>query len=213
MLGKVADLKDEVIDFNKRFAGWDGLTQCLILIDGTDCPVQEPWPFYGQWYSSKFNGPAVKYEVGVCIKTGFIVWLNGPFVASKNDGRIFRETLEGLLAADESVEVDGGYKGSDKMKGPTAATSQKDRKQKLVVRGHHENVNGFLKVYNVQNFPFHHSGPSSEPSASSGPRKRSFSSRLCSRLGVFHRCGASKSFRAVDFGIDRWVDVGLLALQ
>lgn len=159
MLQKVAGLKDEVINLQNRFAGWDGKTQCLMSVDGTDCPVNEPWPFDGVWFSEKFNGPAIKYEVGVCIKTGFIVWINGPFEASKNDGTIFRNTLSTLLADDEGVEVDAGYKGDDKMKAPTTATS---RKQKSQVRGRHENVNGVLKVYNVLNFPFHHSNPRNE---------------------------------------------------
>ena len=66
-------------------------------VDGTDCPVFEPWPFSKKMYSHKLNGPGVKYEVGVCLMTGRIVWTNGPFVGSKHDGNIFRNGLSQLL--------------------------------------------------------------------------------------------------------------------
>lgn len=159
MLSKIAGLKGSVIDFDKRFDGWDGHSNCLISVDGTDCPVNEPWPFDGKWYSKKFNGPAVKYEVGVCIQTGWIVWVNGPFLASTNDNTIFQQTLAGMLSSDEGVEVDSGYGGHDALKTPTVAMSSLERKMKSVVRGRHENVNGLLKVFNVLNVPFHHSNP------------------------------------------------------
>ena len=159
MLEQVAELKDRVIRLENRFIDWDGKASCLISIDGTDCPVNEPWPFDTQMYSKKFNGPAVKYEVGVCIQTGSIVWICGAFVASTNDATIFKDTLANLLADDEGVEVDAGYKGHDKMKAPNVATSSVARKQKSVVRGRHENVNGRLKIYNVLNIPFRHLKP------------------------------------------------------
>jgi hypothetical protein len=50
-----------------------------MTVDGTDFWVYEPTPFDTQWYSHKINGPALRYEVAVCIKkTGWIVWIN-PF--------------------------------------------------------------------------------------------------------------------------------------
>lgn len=73
-----AVLSADVIKLEKRFLGFDGSTNCLISVDGTHCPVNEPWPFEKKWYSHKFNGPAVAYEVAVGITTGFIVWINGP---------------------------------------------------------------------------------------------------------------------------------------
>lgn len=105
---------------------------------------------------------AVKYEVGVCIKTGHIVWVNGPHVGSANDGTIFKDKLADLLADDEGAEVDAGYKGHDKMKAPTVASTRVHRKEKSVVRGRHENVNGRLKIFNVLNVPFRHTKPRNE---------------------------------------------------
>jgi hypothetical protein len=135
MLERIAVLKQKVISLDKRFQNYDGKTHCLISVDGTDCPIMEPWPFEKKWYSQKFIGPALKYEVGVCIKTGYIVWVNGPFVGSENDGTIFTQGLATFLAEDEGVEVDGSYKGHSKFKGPTVAMSRHQRKEKSIVRG------------------------------------------------------------------------------
>jgi DDE superfamily endonuclease len=159
-LEKVANLKDDVILLDNRLDGYDGSTNALMSVDGTDCPTMESWPFDPKWYSHKFNGPGVKYEVGVCIKTGYIVWINGPFVASTSDATIFKNTLSGLLADDEGVEVDKGYGGDKKLKSPQVNSSKLQKKEKAsAVGARHENVNSRLKIYNVLNIPFRHLNP------------------------------------------------------
>lgn len=52
---------------------------CKVTVDGTDCQIFEPRPFSKQWYSHKFKKAGVRYEVAVCIQTGWIVWINGPY--------------------------------------------------------------------------------------------------------------------------------------
>jgi hypothetical protein len=52
-------------------------------VDGTDFHIREPEPFDPEWYTKKFNGPGVRYEVGIAIQTGYIVWVNGPFKPGK----------------------------------------------------------------------------------------------------------------------------------
>lgn len=156
---RIANLKDDIIRFDKRFDGWNGSAKALISIDGIDCMINEPWPFDTTYYSQKFNGPALKYEVGVCIATGHIVWINGPHKAGKSDATVFKEKLATTLADDEVVEADGGYRGHDKLMAPNVATSRDARKQKSVVRGRHENVNSRLKIFNVLVVPFRHTNP------------------------------------------------------
>lgn len=153
---KIHDLEYDVIKLDNRFFGWDGKTTCLMSVDGTHCPINEPWPFSKKWYSEKLNGPGVTYEVGVCIKTGFIVWVNGPFVASTNDSAMFKETLTHLLADDEGVECDRGYTGDAKLKSNKVNQSRNDRLQKSGVRGRHEIVNSRLKIFDILNSCFHH---------------------------------------------------------
>jgi hypothetical protein len=100
----------------------------LISVDGIDCAIQEHYPFDVQIFSKKLNGPGFKYEIGVCILTGDIVWVNGPFFkAGRNDVTIFVEDgLKFTLAADEAVEVDAGYQGDNQLKNPNVAQTRAD---------------------------------------------------------------------------------------
>lgn len=81
---------------------------CLVTVDGTDFRIYEPTPFWGMWKSHKFNGPALRCEVAICIQTGSVVWIDGPFPAGKHDDlTIFQSCLKGMLDDDELVEADG----------------------------------------------------------------------------------------------------------
>ncbi len=37
----------------------------------------EPTEFDSKWQSHKFNGPGLRYEIGICIRTGDVVWAHG----------------------------------------------------------------------------------------------------------------------------------------
>ena len=87
-------------------------------IDGTDFRIPEPGLFHKeyspQWYSHKFKGPGVRYEVGLCIRTGMIVWISGPYECGIwTDIKIFRDALVHDLDSDERVEADKGYRGEN----------------------------------------------------------------------------------------------------
>ena len=65
-----------------------------MTVDGADFPIWEPRPYCkvgnAIWYSPKFKGAGLRYELGVCIQTGDIVWINGPFCPGNwNDVEIF----------------------------------------------------------------------------------------------------------------------------
>ena len=79
-------------------------------IDGMDCHILEPTPFSTKWFLHKFKGPGVRYEVGVCIRTGWIVWVNGPFPCGTwPDLKIAKERLSHCLDDGEKVIANGGY--------------------------------------------------------------------------------------------------------
>ena len=155
---RINDLKDDIIKIEHRFQGLDDVvtTNCFMSSDCVDCPVFESWPFSKRMFSKKFNGPGVKYDVGVCIKTGYIVWINGPFVASASESTIFKDGLGEHICEDEKVEVDSGPKGDHRLVQPHVGKDSKERKQKSVVRGRQEGVNGRMKVYSVLTNHFHH---------------------------------------------------------
>jgi hypothetical protein len=73
--------------------------------------MQEPWPWDRHYnpsvLSHKSQGAGYRYEMGVCIQTGDIVWVNGPFKCGDwPDINIFRCGLKGRLAPGEKVEAD-----------------------------------------------------------------------------------------------------------
>ena len=55
----------------------------MVSVDGTDCMIQKPSPFSSKWWSHKFNGHGVRYEVGLGIQNGDIVWVNGTFTCGE----------------------------------------------------------------------------------------------------------------------------------
>jgi hypothetical protein len=157
---KFFDLQNDVIIWKNRFDGQPDLENilydCMITVDCLDCSCSEPFPASKDMFSKKFNGPGLKYEVGICIKTGHIVWINGPFPAGNSEVTIFRGYLEGQLAEWELVETDTGLRGVNKARIPDQGITSGERKQKSVARARHETVNGKLKVFNVLVAYFHH---------------------------------------------------------
>jgi hypothetical protein len=96
------------IVWENRFKG-DGGNDCLITVDGTDFRIAEHGKIF---YSHKFKKSGLRYEVGLCIATGDIVWLNGPYECGRwPDISIFRDSLLSHLAPAERVEADDGYIG------------------------------------------------------------------------------------------------------
>jgi DDE superfamily endonuclease len=131
--------------------------RCKITVDGTDCPIQEPTPFNPGWYSHKFKGPGVRYEVGVCIRTGWIVWVNGPFPCGRwPDINIFRNNLVFKLGLGEMVLADGGYRDGRVFCDTPNGFNTPEQYVKSVARARHETVNGRFKRFEVLNAPYRH---------------------------------------------------------
>lgn len=129
---------------------------CKMTIDGTDFRIQQPAPYSTTWYSHKFEGPGVRYEVGVCIQTGDIVWVNGPFrCGSWPDLLIFKTYLQHRLEPHEFVEADGTYR-HPKCRLPDAYVSEADKRAKDDARHRHEGINGFFKAFGVLKQIFRH---------------------------------------------------------
>lgn len=50
-----------------------------VSLDGTDFRIREPQPFNKKWFSHKFKAAGVRYEIGISIVEGEIVWASGGF--------------------------------------------------------------------------------------------------------------------------------------
>jgi len=47
-------------------------------VDGKDFQIPTTEPYDKSWFLHKFQKPDVRYEVGIGIQTGYIVWVHGP---------------------------------------------------------------------------------------------------------------------------------------
>ncbi len=84
--------------------------KCMVCVHGTDCKIYEPVSFDPKWFSHKFKGPGLRYEVAISIQGGDIVWVHGPFPCGKYpDLKIFQAGLKDKLLPGENVIADSGY--------------------------------------------------------------------------------------------------------
>ena len=129
-----------------------------LVVDGTDYRIFEPRAlgFNPGWFSHKFRGPGVRWEVATCINTGWIVWIHGPFpCGTYSDLRIYRMALKTHLLPGERVVADGTYKD------PTVILKQQARnpehaREMALARSRHEIVNGRFKDFGALSQVFRH---------------------------------------------------------
>jgi len=135
------------IQWVNRFMGHTG-QRCLVSIDGVDFEIPEPTPWSSIWWSHKFNGPGLRYELTICIATGWIVAYNGPFeCGSWPDIKIFRSRLKRMLGRTEKVVADRGYRGDPRVVIPDQARDEVHLEEMNTARARHETVNGRLKTW------------------------------------------------------------------
>jgi hypothetical protein len=100
--------------------------------------------------------------VGTCIRTGDLVWINGPFPAGDSpDVEIFRLSLKLELGPNERVEADDGYVGEDPQaaKCPGGVRYMEDKHwhaKRSNVRSRGETANHRLKMFGAIGGTFRH---------------------------------------------------------
>lgn len=131
---------------------------CKMTVDGTDFRIRQPTIFEKKWYSHKYKGPGLCYEVGVCIFTGHLVWINGPFPCGANpDITIFRSALKWRLLPGEQVEADMGYRGEPLFVSlPDDYRSNQHKISKNHARARHKQINRRLKTFECLHQTFRH---------------------------------------------------------
>jgi hypothetical protein len=69
------------IIFKSRLGAHDVGNDCLMSIDGTDFHILQKGPAFA---SHKYEGKsALRYELGIDILAGNLVWVSGPYPAGK----------------------------------------------------------------------------------------------------------------------------------
>lgn len=127
----------------------------FVSVDGTDCPINEPTPFCTAWYSHKMHRAGLRYEVGVSIKKGHIVWVNGPFpCGTYPDISIFKSKMLLSITSGEKVVADSGYSHDSCITPTTVRASEKEMHS--LIRARHETVNSRLKFFSSVNCTFRH---------------------------------------------------------
>ena len=121
-----------------------------MVVDGIDLQIKEPLKngFDSKWYSHKWNGPGIRYEVATCINTGRIVWIHGPFPAGKwADIQIYRLKLKSYLQQGEKVWADLGYRGDDTVIHRLSGGDPRLLRELQLARARHGNINGRLTQF------------------------------------------------------------------
>ena len=145
------------IDFESRLGAHDLLNDCTMTVNGTDFLIpQKGAATKGTAFAShKYAGKsALRYELGVDILTGNLVWIQGPYPAGKyTDIKIFNKVLRNFLELGKWVEADEeGYRGHpDKIKCPGSDANPAENRamQGRAVRARHETLNGRLKNWGI----------------------------------------------------------------
>lgn len=124
---------------------------CLTTVDGADFKMAEHGPAFSSHEFAKKSG--LRCEVALCILTGDIVWINGPYECGRwPDIKIFRNSLVSHLAPNERVEADDGYIGEapQHVKCPKSVTNKKDHEyMQQRCRNRQESVNKRFKQWGV----------------------------------------------------------------
>jgi hypothetical protein len=140
----------------------DVLNNCTMTVDGTYfCIPHKGVAMKGNAFTShKYTGKsALRYELGVDILVGNLVWIQGPYPAGKfTDIKMFNKVLRNFLEPGERVEADEGYRDHpDKIKCPgNDANPAENGAMQGRVRVRHETLNGRLKNWGVISLVFRH---------------------------------------------------------
>ena len=149
------------INFESRLVD-DALNDCTMSIDGTDFRIQQKGVHEkgNAWGSHKYAGKsAVRYELGIDIFKGNLVWVQGPYPAGAwPDIKIFMDCLAGHLLPGERVEADNGYVGHpDKIKCPNnPGNPKRNLGMQAATRSRHETFNGRLKNWGILERTYRH---------------------------------------------------------
>ena len=127
-------------------------------MDGTDCQITERKPYNRKYFSYKFNGPGLKYEIALSIKTGRILWVNGGVPCGVgNDLTLARSKFVKKLLPGEKAVADKGYK--DRRYFITPDLVRDDGEFQKKIRAMHENINFGIKTFKAVADKFRHSLP------------------------------------------------------
>lgn len=125
------------------------------------CRVNEPiHPVLGKnpkFYSHKFKQAALLYELACSIYENKLVWMRGPFKASRHDITQFRSELLAKIPVGKKGVGDNGYRGEpNALSTPNLQDPPELRKFKSRARARQESFNARIKVFQCLDQRFRH---------------------------------------------------------
>lgn len=130
-------------EMGKSFKNSDSASENMnVSLDGTDFSIREPKPFNTKWFSHKFNGSGIRYEIGISIVEGDIVWASGGFPCGEWSDLKISKDLYLNYSRKETTSADKGYRLKIFFKQPTNAVERK-------ILARHETLNGRIKEFSI----------------------------------------------------------------
>lgn len=125
----------------------------FVSLDGVDFKIKEPIPFSRKWFSHKFKGPGLRYEIGLNIRSGYIVWKHGGYPCGEfPDLKLAREAYVHSVNVGEKTLADKGYRDANFFIQPTANTQGTHG----ILMARHETVNKRIKQFKALKYSFRH---------------------------------------------------------
>jgi hypothetical protein len=131
----------------------------LLSVDGTHCRINENRKTPDKdLYSHKHHKPCLSYEIGIDLFESKIVWVSGPHKGGESDLQIFRKQggLQSNIPDNKKAIGDLGYRNAPKVSIPNIYDSKPVNIFKRRARARHENLNSYLKNFEVLNQKFRH---------------------------------------------------------
>jgi DDE superfamily endonuclease len=156
------------VAFFRRKITWTVSDKILFgSIDGTHCRIQEPRRAPStDWYSHKFNGPGLTYQIVLSTYEDKVLSVIGPYPAGVPDLNVFRKDdgIYDLIPPDKRLIGDNGYNGEyAKITTPNNHDSHDIISTKNRARARHETFNKRLKDYSILRETFRHSKSKKDP--------------------------------------------------
>lgn len=118
-----------------------------------DFKINEPRPFSTKWFSHKFKSAGLRYEIGLNIKSGDIVWKFGGYPCGQYpDLKLTEQAYLVSINPDEKTVADRGYKNDLFFILPNGLN--KVRHSQIMSR--HETLNKRIRQFNILKDTFRH---------------------------------------------------------
>lgn len=134
---------------NRRNGVQNPYNNMFVSLDGTDFRIFEQTPFNKKWFSHKFKGPGLRYEIGISIHSGDIVWASGGVPCGLYPDIKLAKELYVHFAENEVTLADKGYRDQNYFKNP-----ENPFEKRILAR--HETLNGKLKNFAILSDRYRH---------------------------------------------------------